>query len=841
MSYKQFDLTPDPNVLIALTHTPLKQLDALCELVDNALDSFSAASRQGIIIESPCVQITLPKSSDIKNGLGVVQIKDNGPGLTAEAAEYALRAGYSSNNQYDNLGLFGMGFNISTGKLGSVTTVITAREEQIKALRVVIDLNEMNRLKSYKVLPQEIEKPFQHGTLIEVSNWWPEGNSNYGFIKTLARYSITQITDELGRRYASILREGKVKIIVNGMECTPYEFCVWGANRHVLRKKYGEIPAVYSLNHVIFTQRKCFKCGTMLESFQHECPACGGAEIRTVEERIRGWVGIQRYDSATEYGIDLVRNGRAICIAEKTAFFEFTDEFNKTVRDYPIDGPYGRIVGEIHLDHVPVDFLKRDFQRSTAEWQRAMSFIRGDSSLQPTQRGADKNTSPLFKLYQGYRKVRTAGTTDMYMGYWDSVSNAPHRISREIEDDYIRRFKNHEPGYYDDAKWWEKVEEADHAPIPDLPTCPGCGLQLLDSDEVCSICGHIVKGKSCKECKKEIPLSAKSCPHCGTSQVAEILKPWKCSICGKQNAQHANVCSNCGLEKGKVNTLSFDFLKEHSNKVDSLSIDNCTISLPDGFVCPTIHVNVYDTSIRIQPNISRDNVPIYVCKNEIGTLEIFIDRGHKLFTSYKAIPELMIASEIAERIKLINGAGHDVEGIESVSMIVWQIVSKYWNDTLEKNPSNTQTDITSVFQRIKERLVATVGTDAADYFAELTEAQSTVMAKNIINAGVDISTIGDMRNDGRYLLYVGSDFILKLFDIAPQLFFDGKVWTDKYETVSAPIDIKNLSQQQIKTQYRICLSDLVDYDKMYVSDALLLQRINCSIEYLRRNLISDVY
>lgn len=27
-----FDLTPDPRVLIALTHTPLQPLDALCEL-----------------------------------------------------------------------------------------------------------------------------------------------------------------------------------------------------------------------------------------------------------------------------------------------------------------------------------------------------------------------------------------------------------------------------------------------------------------------------------------------------------------------------------------------------------------------------------------------------------------------------------------------------------------------------------------------------------------------------------------------------------------------------------------------------------------------------------------
>ncbi len=153
MDFKQFDLTPDPNVLIALTQTPLRQMDALCELVDNAIDSFSAAQRQGIVIDNPTVSIVLPKESDVKKGLGCVRVIDNGPGLTADAAERALRAGYSSNNQYDNLGLFGMGFNISTGKIGSITTLTTARSDSATALKVVIDLNQMNRNKSYKVSP----------------------------------------------------------------------------------------------------------------------------------------------------------------------------------------------------------------------------------------------------------------------------------------------------------------------------------------------------------------------------------------------------------------------------------------------------------------------------------------------------------------------------------------------------------------------------------------------------------------------------------------------------------------------------------------------------------------
>lgn len=89
------NLTPDPKVLIALTHTDIKPLDALCELIDNAIDSFSAAKLQGVSITNPCVTIELPTEKEINEGIGCVRVSDNGPGLTMESAEKALRAGFS--------------------------------------------------------------------------------------------------------------------------------------------------------------------------------------------------------------------------------------------------------------------------------------------------------------------------------------------------------------------------------------------------------------------------------------------------------------------------------------------------------------------------------------------------------------------------------------------------------------------------------------------------------------------------------------------------------------------------------------------------------------------------
>ena len=63
----KFDFTPDPKVLLALTHTPMQPFDALCELIDNAIDSVYSAKIQGILIENPMVLITLPSRKQLMN------------------------------------------------------------------------------------------------------------------------------------------------------------------------------------------------------------------------------------------------------------------------------------------------------------------------------------------------------------------------------------------------------------------------------------------------------------------------------------------------------------------------------------------------------------------------------------------------------------------------------------------------------------------------------------------------------------------------------------------------------------------------------------------------------
>ncbi len=829
------NLTPDTKVLIALTHTDIKPLDALCELIDNAIDSFSSAKLQGINILNPCVRIDLPSLKEINSDTGVVRVSDNGPGLTMDSAEKALRAGFSGNNPYDTLGLFGMGFNISTGKMGSVTRFYSCREESEKALEVTIDLNKINSNKDYNVVAYYVDKgKATHGTVIEVSSWWPNGNDNRGFIKNLVSYGAKKIREELGRRYATILREKEIKIFVNEGECEPFEHCVWDDTRYVEKSKHGKIPAVFRFDQVIYSQKKCANCTTTLESFQSECPACGSKETRTIEERIRGWVGIQRFDDLSEYGIDLIRNGRTIRISEKTAFFDFTDEFQKVIHDYPIDSNYGRIVGEVHLNHVPVDFMKQDFQRSSPEWHRAMVFLRGESSLQPTQPGAENNTSPIYKLFQGYRRIKSAGKADMYMGVWDPVKEEPRRISRDVEKEFYDRFKKKESGYYDDAEWWKKVEEADKKPVKEMPLCPVCGCQNLEEAEICVSCQAVLKGKNCVACGEYIPLSAKTCPKCGKDQEPKIVKPWICNICGTKNDPTFETCTSCGSHRGEENHLSFDYLIKHSNKHDQLSIEDCSIILGNGIASAPIKVDVYVVNEAIRSNGDTKSLPIFTDKTDLSILSVFINPSHRMFKQCKIKIEQIIAQEVAEFIYMTNRSITVKDGTHTIPYIAWQIIEKYWADRLEGGSNDLSSSINELFTTIKERLIVSQNSELATYFDLLDANQQKELVNELINDGEDISKMPDYKANGKYLKYVPSDFLVNLFDIKPEFFFDGQVWDEPYLSEDMGEEVTSFMQERTKALYKGCLEDLLFYVRYKSTSEMIVQRTLLAVELLRQ-------
>lgn len=840
-----FDFTPDPKVLLALTRTPMQPLDALCELIDNAIDSFSIAKIQGIVIDNPLILIDLPTKKQLTTGTGVLRIRDNGPGMNASDAEKAIKAGFSGNNPYDTLGLFGMGFNISTGKLGNTTTFMTARKDSGKYIRTVIDLNKINAAKSYSLEAQEIDKgdsifPVDsQGTIIEVSNWWPAGDANCGFVDKLIQYGIPKVRTEIGRRYATILREANVRIMINGEKCEPFEHCVWDEKRSVT-KSGDNIPAKIFIDKVLGSSKRCTKCTAIIPSDSAQCPACGNTAYRTIDEHVRGWIGIQRYDHATDYGIDLIRNGRAIRKAEKQAFFEFVDDFGNVTKDYPNDSQYGRIVGEIHIDHVPVDFMKTDFQRSSAEWIRVMSYIRGESSLQPKQPGADKNKSPVFRLYQGYRRVRNFGKGDMYMGTWDPASKKATRISRTVEEEYLEKFRQKLPGYYDDSEWWKLVESADQPPVDELIECEVCGAQNLKEADCCGVCGAVIKGKECvsETCKKTIPLSAETCPYCGTSQIPVVVEPWICQVCHTKNIATETTCTACKSPRGAKDPMSKEALLAASYKIDELSEANLSINMADGKKNAALSFEVYTTQAPIIAPITNEELPLRIFK-DIGKITIFINKHHPIFTKCHIAPEQIIASEVAmylydDRQNLANYAQHNL------SNLTWAIIQKQWLPNLETNVETVYAKVIETLDSIREHIAKKLGTDAAQYFDDMTPEQKKALTDILIKKNIDLTSIADLKKSGEYILYAPYGFLLNLYAVSTNDFFNGGVWSKKLSSSADGLldqEIVDHANNKIKQQYRNSLEDIINFARDKYDDELTLRRVQMSIEFLQTELV----
>lgn len=841
------NITPDPRILVAITNNPMKPIDALCELIDNSIDGFMSAGKQGLTISNPTIQISIPRANDIKNGQGQLIVLDNGPGMSLKQLVSAVRAGFSTNNPFDQLGLFGLGFNISTGKIGKRTVIISGKREDERNAEIIIDLEEVVRRNSYHVPRQLVDKSIagQGGTIIKIDRWWEEGSQNHGFISKLIKLGIPTICDELGRRYSTYIRQKNVRIVVNDAECKPFEHCVWSDHRTVRHNRWGLINAVYRFDEVLGIEHRCLTCYQIVDG--NTCLKCGEkARIKTIEHRVNGWVGIQRFADDTEYGIDLIRNGRVIRKGERDAFFTWTDGLGNTVMDYPIDGSaQGRIVGEVNLNHVPTDFLKQDFQRTSPEWEEAIRYLRGNTSLQP-ERARDseegENHSYIFKLYQGFRRIRDIGTKDMYMGYWEPGAERPKRISREVIKEFYQKFKDRISGYYDDEEWWKLVEAADNKPPEDVILCPECDTQCLANAEICPTCDYVLKGKNCinQDCQKKIAISAGICKHCGKSQIPQQREMWQCSFCARRNSPETNVCRGCQRGRGEQNTFELTYLQTNSDRNDSLSIENFAISLPGGVNMATTRVNVY--TLRSGVNLERDgsSTPVVCYVGE--AVDIFIDVRHPSFTKYQTRIHDIIALELAKWIQDRNNRFMTGENrhLWSLSSLYWEIIRSQWSDELAIDPDETHRRIELFLTRIKESLPDLLNNESEDIMNNMSQEEKRELALSLVSNGFDPGHISEAFQEGQFLGYLPTRMIVRVFSDYPERFLDSKFWSDSYSNIDAThfnestvMELRNL----VKARYRNLLEDIISYLETRSPDEGYTKRVNQTLDLLLKKLV----
>lgn len=485
MTNGEFNLIPSPRVLPMLGEINLDQWRCIAELVDNSVDGFLKQSRQDAPIAHARVDVTLPNSD--KDG-ATVRIQDNGSGMSVDVLEQAVSAGWSGNNPIDSLGLFGMGFNIATARLGSVTEVWTTRKGELEWHGLTIDFDELRRQRHFRTpkLTRPKADPEQHGTEVTIKKLKPEQR------KWLAKgANQTTVKKRLAQAYSAMLRQNGVPIsfelYINNKRLEARRHCVWNEDRVVPGVGGTSVSAVIPINHALSERLYCTNCLSWVpEASESEpCPLCDtSGSIVKRKRRIKGWIGIQRYLDQSEYGLDFIRNGRKIEIASKDLFsWNGGDESEQL--EYPTDDQRnrGRIVGEIHIDHCRVSYAKDRFDRADPTWTEMVQLIRGEGPLRPEKAkdlGFATNDSPLFALFRAFRRTsphsKTAGA------YARILIAKDNNLAMEMAS----YFHDGNPEYQDDAKWFELVEAADRELLygqSGQPVQPGGGSQSTSGGE----------------------------------------------------------------------------------------------------------------------------------------------------------------------------------------------------------------------------------------------------------------------------------------------------------------------------------------------------------------------
>lgn len=747
MTATEFDLTPDPRVLQILGEINLDQWKCLAELIDNSVDAFINARRDGGQVESPSVVISLP-TQDKEDAS--VTIRDNGPGMTLDQLERAVRAGWSGNNPLDNLGLFGMGFNIATARLGMVTEVYTTRTGDKEWTGLRIDLNELRRTRTYQTprLTRPKLDSAAHGTEIKILRL--KTDQRIYFSKSANHNKIRR---QLARVYAPLLlsKDAAFSLQVNSQNIQAKRPCHWNPDRSVLGGDGKPVHAVETFDVELPSRHYCLTCMLSFSGTQG-CPTAS-AECKTVElkRRLHGWVGLQRYMHEEDFGIDIIRNGRVIEVQNKDLFVWSGGE--RPEREYPIDDQRnrGRFIGEIHLDHCRVSYTKDRFERDDTSWSEMVTLVRGEGPLQPQKAkalGFEPPSAPLYRLFQAFRRSSPQGKT----GRWSRIL-AVKNNERAIE--MADLFHKGDPEYQTDEKWYELVEEEDRGIVGATPTASGPGSA---SPEVPA--GFL-------DDAGETPLESEA-----SSPTSEAGPP-------VQNV-------SAPPPRQKLHELSRVY-KHPLLKVE-FTVEAFMVAASDPDLPPKA-----PWTLKIEDPGTR-------------TFLFLFDPDHPVFRSVTMTPTDAVLSELA--FKTYEFLKEASPNSAVFSTILSDLRGEYAEDA-KLDPKSIISFADRSLRDIAQSISASGNVDSfGALFSELPQMAQEKIRRKIASSGMTGAQV--VIDAGEFLSYADAADIRQFVRLHPELFFDGKFWAQPYSSLDyGDAKVNEEAREKVLERYDAYLADAV--------------------------------
>ena len=758
-SPREFDLQPDPRILPMLGEINLPQWRCLAEFIDNSIDGFLSANRAGHKIKHAEVQVNLPTAD---SSSARVTVRDSGPGMDADMLEKAVRAGWTSNDPVSSLGMFGMGFNIATARLGLLTTVWTTREDDLEWCGVEINFERLiaQRRFTCPMLTRAKTEPREHGTEVIIERLKPEQRQ---WLAKTANHR--RVARDLARTYSAMLRREGVpisfKLAVNTTTIRGRQHCVWGDSSSPERTVQTRLGVVNAYQ-LIDTRREprpyCLRCWQWLVTDAADCPSCNRRDsVIARERRVRGWIGIQRYLSAQDFGIDFVRHGRKIEIGNKD-LFSWSDD-NGVEAEYPIDDPRyrGRIVGEIHLDHCRVTYMKDRFDRSDPAWEDMLRIVRGEGPLRPDKArelGCGENPSPLFRLYQTFRR---SSPKPKVAGAYAKLLVVP---DHERAGAMARSFYAGEQEYQTDEKWYALVEEADR--------------QLLVGGAGGGTIGP--HGPDIDDFTNPTPTSDVVPPVSGAESVPPPLP---------------------------IRTLIPSLTREYRDELTEVRWDITAFEVPAD-----------------DPAFDGRDVPWRLRRLPSGGVEFLVTPSHDVFASATLTPLDALLTELAFQA-LDRQHGHPKA--PAFAQVLTGLRRSYGSrtslDPVALSAEATDT-ATSVARSLRGALNAE---DSRSLFDEFTPTEQAAVHQRM--ASRTIKQPQAVIDEGRFLEYTPRRTLMSTIERHPELFFDGRHWNEQYQTLDyhSPA-ITDEARRRTLQHFLGLLEDVVWLEELDPTDAALYGR-----------------
>lgn len=731
--FEELDLTPSPRLLEVLGDIPYQPWQCLAELVDNAFDEFQSEPDRDPA-EPPIINITLPKATTSLED-AQVSVADNGRGMSIATLENALRAGFSGNSHYGSLGLFGMGFNIATARLGNKTIVRTSQAGEKFWLVVEIDLRSLQRRESFLVPLRREPKgdPALHGTTITVR----ELKSN--MFEALKRpKTISTIQQQLGRIYSYLLRAQSpipelpddntlaglgISLYINGKRVSPRIPCVWSASRSV-RRHGTDISAVQVIDRKLTDAYACMNCGYWHHHFDvAKCVECGSERLELRQRRIHGWLGVQRYLDESDYGIDFLRHGRKILSGDKSLFTWVDLDSGETLTEYPIEIPnnQGRLVGEIHIDHVPVNYQKTDFDRSSRDWHETVRYLRGEGPMRPKkakERGFPENDSPLAILFKAFQE-NDPGIRCLIPG---NGTSATHKQAREWGEQFHRGL----PEYQSDEKWYQAVLA--HEEVKNRETVGGSSAPTDDD----------LSGRTGLN-----PLPPLTSPTPGEDPATTKPAPVEPEPVAETEEER------------------YTRYRQHGRRLHDLDGEITALNIGKR------KVTVYETSVPVT-DANGSPVPVVARVTSGVNLEVYVHGDHEIFREFGRDPRDYAIMDI---VQVLRALARDNE--TRFTVVAAEVTRQFPDQRVTSSALRDRAE--ACLRRIRDLVGPVIAPTAADMWALLPNESKLEAEREASRLEPRLDWLAATR-DGRFSAYLSLEAIAALVRCAPSTFMDDKVF-----------------------------------------------------------------